>query len=132
MFKDDALQYTLKQPSLLKQAISSFLFLFYRNPFYFYKDGHCCGSWEPLTKTAFSLGKWEFNFEGSIYRVFLGPHGVNHTLSLNGIPVAKYATKRGDSGHYHVAYTDAIKHRPDILLLFAVFVEHYPERDSKV
>lgn len=64
--------------------------------------------------------------------LILSPHGVNHTLSLNGIPVAKRATKRGDSGHYHVAYTDAIKHRPDILPLFAVFVEHYLERDSKV
>ena len=130
VYKNGLLQYVLVQPSIVKQIIADIpiISFFIENPFYFYRNNVCVGSWKPLNRTRFSRGRWEFYFEGSTFQVNLtGPRPTTHILYQNGENVARY--QYSGYGNYHICYAEQLDGRPDLLILFAAFVEHYLNLD---
>lgn len=131
VYLDGVLQYSMKQVSAVKQFISviPLVSLFWENPFVIFKDGTAYAPSKRRTKL-FGMGKWDFYFEGSTYQVSLSPKG-DHSLVKDGIPIAVYH-RRGIASHpacFTVEYIDEVANRPDIIMLFAAFVENYVYMD---
>ena len=144
VYKNDELQYTLKQPSLVASIIAKapFIMFVYESPFFFYRCGVKCGNWKPIIHPALHPGKWEFFFDGVIYQVASGPyvsfreafggdnlHIQKDTLFMNGEMMATYVRNANADGYSIECYLAESAIRLDILLLFGAFIENYLDRD---
>lgn len=144
IFQNGEIQYELKQPHLLLPYLVKLpLFIFFlESPFYFYRDSLRCGQWKTLRNPTFRPGIWEFYFENVTYRLEVGPYSnfrqmlkntpwiPQSTLYQNGEKVAVYTKGWRENGHsaqvyYTIEYKEKMDVRPDILLLFGIFAEHY-------
>ena len=129
MVKDGVAQYCLTQPSRFLQILANLplVSFLWENPFYFYRDGMRCGShrFYPSPLIIFQPHR-EFYFEGDTYILAIHSHGV-HSLLKNGDQIAVY--KRYGAGNYIALYSDTVRDRPDILILFAAYVEMYQTMD---
>ncbi|MCI8697786.1 MAG: hypothetical protein HFF29_01570 [Oscillospiraceae bacterium] len=144
LFQNGEAQYELKQPHLLLPYLVKFpLFMFFlESPFYFYRSGVKCGRWRTLRNPTLRPGMWEFYFENTCYRLDVGPYSgfrkmvkndpwiPQSTLYQDEEKVAVYTKGWRENGHlarvhYAVEYKEKMGARPDILLLFGIFAEHY-------
>lgn len=128
VYKDDELQYCLAQTSLIKQIIACLpvISFIYRNPFYCFRNDKCCGYWRNKTKFL-GQGIFEFNFDENKWTITIHSKGI-HSLLKNEKQVAVY--KRFGAGNYHVLYSKEVIAQPDILILFAAFVENFLTLDT--
>lgn len=130
VYKDEVLQYSMLQKSLLKQVISKIpgAFLFYENPFTFYRDGKVCGTSKLHTKFT-EIGKWDFYLEDTKYTVTMHPKHT-HTLEKDGVVVATYHRLNQEFQiYFQVDYSDEMSNQLDAILLFGAFVESYINMD---
>lgn len=120
VYKNDSLEYTLKQTSLLKPLLafiplSAFL---YCSPFYLYCNGVKHGYTKKLP--SFWQGRYQFYFDDQFYELTYHSRSV-YSLMKNGTQIAIY--RRYGNGNYKVRYSKEFSTRPDLLILFAAFVE---------
>lgn len=127
LYQDDIFQYSLTQRSKLLQILMNVPLVLYvwENPFRFYRDGVPCGSHKFHPSITYQ-GYREFFFEGNTYTLTIHSRGV-HSLLKDDMQVAVY--KRYGYGNYIVRYSQAIQDRPDLLMLFAAYVEMYQTLD---
>jgi len=130
VYKDGVLQYAMIQKSLPKQIISRIpgAFMFYENPFTFYRDGKVCGT-SKLRTTFTGMEKWDFYFEGIKYTVTMCPKEV-HTLEKDDVVVATYYRRnQGFQIYFQVDHSDEMSNQLDTIILFGAFVETYINMD---
>lgn len=127
IYKDMELQYSLKQTSIPKQLLEKvpLLGFIYRNPYYFCKGAKYCGD----VKIRLFPTRYQFSFDGNSYLVSIHS-GTTHSLLINNRQVAVY--NRYGEGSYKVLFDLELHDRPDLLILFAAFVEMYATIDTAV
>ena len=129
IYKDDDLQYTLKQTNIIKQFISTVPLIgcFYTNPFHFYRNDEKCGDVDSKILLS-GQGLFSFHFEDVCYRIIIHSNGV-HSALKDGKQVALY--RRSGKGDYSVLFSAKDFFKPDLLVLFAAFVEMFLTIDRR-
>ncbi len=126
LYSDEKLMYTLKQKSIIGQILENIPVIawWYRNKFYLYHDGVCCGS----SRSDLKFGQLSLWFEFGADRYHLLTHSfAKQSLTKNGRQVAVY--QRFDNADYGChCLKDSVG--PDILLMFAVLIETYTMLDQ--
>ncbi len=127
LYTDGKLIYTLKQKSIIGQIIEKTPIIgwWYRNKFYLYQDGICCGS----SKSDLTFGQLSLWFEFGEDRYHLLMHSLAKiSLTKNGRQVALY--QKFVDGDYSCYCMKDNYVGPDILLTFAVLIETYTMLDD--
>lgn len=129
VYKDGKLQYTLKQTNIIKQFVSTIPLIgcFYVNPFHFYQNDIKCGTVDSKILLS-GQGLFSFHFEGVCYRMIIHSHGM-HSVLKDGKQVALY--RRSEKGDYSVLFSENDFFEPDLLILFAAFVEMFLTIDRR-
>lgn len=120
VYQDGELQYTFMQKSRLKQLLEAMPIVgyWYKNPFYFFRDGVCCGSWKVIREKV--PYQWDFDFEGVTYRFAPGDHGENYVFK-NGERFADYQFL--GRGNFEVDCSEDAEKSLDLVLLFAAYTQ---------
>jgi len=123
VYRDKTLQYTLRQTSVWRQVLSDLLFFgfFYKNPFYFFKDGVCCGTWKVIREAV--PYQWDFVFDGVTYRVSPDDRDAGYHVLKNGKRFADYQLL--DRCTYEGDCSEEAENSPDLLILFATYAQCY-------
>lgn len=123
VYQDGELQYTFMQKSRLKQLLEvvPIVRFFYYNPFYFFRDGVCCGSWKVIRKCI--PRQWDFIFDGVTYRFSPGKGASQNHVFKNGEKFADYQFL--GRGNFEVDCSEDAANSPDLVLLFAAYAQIY-------
>lgn len=129
LYKRGELQYSMEQSVWLRCFLwlLPIVWFFVEEPFTFYKNGVRCGHSERPKMKQRVHALYDFHFEQQVYRIALHSRGV-HSLLKNGTQVAVY--KRFGYGNYLARCTEEICDQPDIIILFAAFVELHLVMDT--